>query len=475
MAKSADGVLKALDSVLDAGDTQIERAASSGVNKFTMEAQDIRLHPITLQDLYRGNLISDDAYGYGEKFLAVDMDGRKKFIGKDPKACVDFFSAVIENIKSDTSLQFILTVLSDVTEDYEVVCLLVSVPNARTQLCHILVNLFYRNDIYNKVQASVIFARLSAYLKEEGLSAAQVKEYKEDMLKYLSSTISYLGSQPDYLDGITIGLMTFLRTDAHREAFFNNNGIKPIVTNLDRRLTFQLQYQLIFCVWMLTFNETIIDKLKDEPVVLALCDVLRATSREKVKRVILAAFRNMLEKSTKSVADQFAGQMIHFKSLPVMTVMMKQTWQDADLQSDLEFLSERLNNSLQDMSSYDEYLTEVKSLRLEWSPVHSSDKFWRENVMKLNDNDHEVLKLLVEILQSQNLVSVAVAAHDLGEYVRFYPRGKITVEQLGGKEQVMTLVNSTIPEVRMQALLAIQKMMVQNWEYLGKQLETGKA
>lgn len=28
------------------------------------------------------------------------------------------------------------------------------------------------------------------------------------------------------------------------------------------------------------------------------------------------------------------------------------------------------------LSSYDEYLTEVRSLRLEWSPVHSSDKFW---------------------------------------------------------------------------------------------------
>ena len=34
-------------------------------------------------------------------------------------------------------------------------------------------------------------------------------------------------------------------------------------------------------------------------------------------------------------------------------------------------------------------------------------------------------RLLVEILRSQNLVSVAVAAHDLGEYVRFYPRGKM--------------------------------------------------
>ena len=99
-------------------------------------------------------------------------------------------------------------------------------------------------------------------------------------------------------------------------------------------------------------------------------------------------------------------------------------------------------------SSFDEYATEVKSGRLEWSPVHRSDKFWvsarllcsnlhcvelcyysttsqRENVMKLNENDHEILRLLVTILQeSQNPVAIAVAAHDLGEYVRYYPRGK---------------------------------------------------
>ena len=49
----------------------------------------------------------------------------------------------------------------------------------------------------------------------------------------------------------------------------------------------------------------------------------------------------------------------------------------------------------------------------------------RENVMKLNDNDHEILRMLVTILQeSQNSVAIAVAAHDLGEYVRYYPRGK---------------------------------------------------
>ena len=49
----------------------------------------------------------------------------------------------------------------------------------------------------------------------------------------------------------------------------------------------------------------------------------------------------------------------------------------------------------------------------------------RENVMRLNENNHDVLRTLVGVLdESQNPVAIAVAAHDLGEYVRYYPRGK---------------------------------------------------
>lgn len=38
-----------------------------------------------------------------------------------------------------------------------------------------------------------------------------------------------------------------------------------------------------------------------------------------------------------------------------------------------------------------------------------------------------------------------------------------TIDRLEAKELVMGLVNHGNSEVRMQALLAIQKMMVQNW------------
>lgn len=42
---------------------------------------------------------------------------------------------------------------------------------------------------------------------------------------------------------------------------------------------------------------------------------------------------------------------------------------------------------------------------------------------------------------------------------------------MGGKQLVMQLLAHEDPNVRYEALLAVQKLMVHNWEYLGKQLE----
>ena len=49
-------------------------------------------------------------------------------------------------------------------------------------------------------------------------------------------------------------------------------------------------------------------------------------------------------------------------------------------------------------SSFDEYSTEVKSGRLEWSPVHTSEKFWVENTPRLNEKNYELLKYVKKII-----------------------------------------------------------------------------
>ena len=43
-------------------------------------------------------------------------------------------------------------------------------------------------------------------------------------------------------------------------------------------------------------------------------------------------------------------------------------------------------------SSFDVYASEVRSGRLEWSPVHKSAKFWKENAARLNEKNYELLK-----------------------------------------------------------------------------------
>ena len=60
-----------------------------------------------------------------------------------------------------------------------------------------------------------------------------------------------------------------------------------------------------------------------------------------------------------------------------------------------------------------------------------------------------------------------VACHDLGEYVRYYARGKQVLESLGIKSHIMRLMAHSNKHVKYAALTAVQKIMVQNWEFMG--------
>jgi len=76
-------------------------------------------------------------------------------------------------------------------------------------------------------------------------------------------------------------------------------------------------------------------------------------------------------------------------------------------------------------SSFDEYAIKVKSGQLEWSPVHRSAQFWRENASRLNERNYELLRILVQLLDtSRDPLVLSVASFDVGEYVKYYRHGK---------------------------------------------------
>lgn len=63
-------------------------------------------------------------------------------------------------------------------------------------------------------------------------------------------------------------------------------------------------------------------------------------------------------------------------------------------------LKERLERVFDLMSSFDEYSSEISSGNLEWSPVHRSEKFWRDNASRLNEDRHKLLKILIQLLET---------------------------------------------------------------------------
>ena len=56
-------------------------------------------------------------------------------------------------------------------------------------------------------------------------------------------------------------LQMMLRLDAYRISFAQLDGIGTIAEILSARVGFQIQYQLSFCLWVLTFNPTIAEKM----------------------------------------------------------------------------------------------------------------------------------------------------------------------------------------------------------------------
>lgn len=154
--------------------------------------------------------------------------------------------------------------------------------------------------------------------------------------------------------------------------------------------------------------------------------------------------------------------------------------------------------------TYDEYSSELTSGHLSWTPVHESDDFWKENATRLNDRDYEQLKwvssppssssplliiwfgvrTLIKLLNdSQDPVVLAVAVHDLGQYIKHYKQGKKCVlfssplphfppvlslsfrviTDLGAKTRAMELMGHEDPDVRYRALLSVQQLVSQPW------------
>lgn len=494
----ADPKIKEIMTSLD--DDKIDMLAATSV--LQQKATDIRSQKVNWQSYFQSQMISQEDYNFIVAFDINDSQKKEALLKRDRHQAAQTLLNLLGHVSRDQTLQYILVLIDDMLqEDRSRVEIFHEYANAKKESVWApFLNLLNRQDGFITNMTSRIIAKIACWaqtpmersdlhfyltwLKDQlkaqydELAASQPSDsLRGDATEHYSeSRFDEQGlaeiSNNEYIQSVARCLQMMLRIDEYRFAFVSVDGISTLLVVLAGRVNFQVQYQLIFCLWVLTFNPLLAEKMNKFNVIPILADILSDSVKEKVTRIILAVFRNLIEKPEDAqVAKEHCISMVQSKVLKQLQILEQRKFDDEDIMADIEFLSEKLHSSVQDLSSFDEYATEVKSGRLEWSPVHKS-KFWRENAQRLNEKNYELLRILIHLLEtSKDPLVLSVASFDIGEYVRHYPRGKHVIEQLGGKQLVMQLLGHEDPNVRYEALLAVQKLMVHNWEYLGRQLE----
>ena len=67
------------------------------------------------------------------------------------------------------------------------------------------------------------------------------------------------------------------------------------------------------------------------------------------------------------------------------------------------------------------------------------EQFWRENVGHFEEKDFQILRVLVKLLEAgREPRTLAVACHDLGQFITYYPGGKGVVT--GEARQLLSML-----------------------------------
>lgn len=232
-------------------------------------------------------------------------------------------------------------------------------------------------------------------------------------------------------------------------------------TNSSRAGT-QLIYQVVLCFWLLSFNPDIAAEINVKlGLIPLLVDVARNAVKEKVTRVTVATFRNLLAKAPEVNAPVMLGS----KCLQLAENLLSRKWSDEEIEDDLQYIREQLAERLKFMTTWDEYLSELQSGQLTFeSPVHELDDFWKENAPKFVEEDGKVLKQLVGVLkESEDPTTLAVACSDVGKFVLFFEQGKKRVSDLGAKGRIMELMSHPDANVKYYALHTVAKLVSASW------------
>ncbi|KAM9945186.1 hypothetical protein ACTFIW_005402 [Dictyostelium discoideum] len=406
------------------------------------------------------NSITSEQYNLISKYdKHTDAEKKEKFAANSA-SYVNFFVNFINSTSNIEIIQYLLTLINEIIEiDPRAAGAFskITKDDDKSYPYSVFFRLLNREDAYTNLHASIALAQIMCAGKP---TQNDVESFFNWILKLLRKNNS------SEVEVGLIALQSLLLKDDFR-IFFNNIDGSALLLNILQALStssvnIQLLYETIYAIWLLTYNKDIAAAYSGTGLVANLVQLVKTVAKEKIVRLSLSTLRNLLNngKSNEEMIDNGFVRMLNILNI--------KKWGDDDIPADIEVLINGLAKDIDNMSSFNKYKTEIISGELEWTPVHKSERFWKENISKFEENNYQVIKHLHQILKTSQStpLQLSIACHDLGEFVRHHSRGKAIIDYLQIKPDIMGMMSNQNEEVKKQALFALQKMMLNNWEYL---------
>lgn len=412
-----------------------------------------------------GSLLKQSTMEVFKTFCAIALEGQRNLLARDEEGVMGAFYEIIEKCSHDRVLMsFVIPtidgMLFDNRRNIQILKRILLKENREPNILTRLINLVNAPD-YDIIVYEAASRVLAIFLSELDPKLYWIQQ--ENFVNQL--LFSGRDKKRRISDHCTMAcLASLLRVQTLVKHFLKSNGMEYIATTLKNdSYDVQTVYYAFFACWLLSFESAAIPYFQKAilSVIKLMVQALQSLSREKLIRVGYACFKNLC------VNDQCIELMIDAGLIKTTDNILKGVIKDEETLQDIEFVGTTLERNMKILSSFEKYVKEIESGVLEWSPVHS-ERFWRENVRKFETDEFKYIKKLRDLLQNSDekvkVKNQAIICYDLGEFCRFHPFGKMTLDNLQVKGSILELINSSEPLVKEHALVAIQKMMLHSWQ-----------
>lgn len=429
-------------------------------------------------------LISGTALQLLRRYDKRSENQKASLLDDDGPAYVRVFVSILRDIFKEETVEYVLALIDEMlTANPKRARLFHDKSLANEDIYEPFLRLLWKGNWFIQEKSCRILALIVSARPKNQPSATENGEASDSKSKFttiddvLKGLVDWLCAQlrkPSHpARGIPTALnclATLLKEPLVRSSFVQVDGVKlliplitpvssqssaPVASSQSNQQSMQLLYETCLCIWLLSYYEPAIDYLGTSRCLPRLIEVVKSSTKEKVVRVIVMTFKNLLPKGT------FGAQMVDLGLPQIVQNLKAQAWGDEDLVETLNQLEEALKDNIKQLSSFEKYKQEVLLGHLDWSPVHKDNFFWRENINKFEENDFQILRVLITILDTSNDPrSLAVACFDLSQFIQYHPSGRLVVNSLKAKERVVKLMNHENAEVTKNALLCIQRLLL---------------